>query len=275
MTYGYKNAQLHLIDRSRVFQNVFVPGTPPTWLVLHKTGGTPDLPSLANWFATGAPMVSTHYGVGQNGEVWQFVDELDGAGGNCCTEVGHASFLPDADGKAVNLNLHTISVEHIDPSTDNSTPLTDAQKGASFALILDICKRNNIPMRPGDENGGVITHSQIAPLSRARCPGNYPLTELWKTFLDVSGMISPGFPQAANDTWHALSSSIPTGTGIYKAWLNAYQKGNQLGPPVSPEQHTVDWGANPIIVQYFLYARCEWQNGQARFFDGKGEIMIN
>jgi N-acetyl-anhydromuramyl-L-alanine amidase AmpD len=172
----YAKAISMLVNEQRVFINQ----NTPKWVVLHKTAGMTTVQELGNYFATTSLMTSSHYGVGLDGSVAQYVLEKDGAAGNCCTEVGHATFLPDAPGSSgINLNMCTISIEHLDPATDNSSPVTSQQQQASFDLIVDICKRHNIPMREGDSTGGIITHAQIDPVSRSRCPGNYPLSELW------------------------------------------------------------------------------------------------
>lgn len=166
------------VDRQRVF----IDQNDHTWLCLHKTASGGTAQDIAHFFANDPQMASSHYVIGQDGTVIQVVQEVDGAAANCCLETGHASFLP----LGVNLNVKTVSIEHVDPASDNSTPLTDAQKAASFKLVYDICKRHSIPMRRGDAGGGIIGHCDIAPLSRARCPGNYPWYELF-TYLENGG----------------------------------------------------------------------------------------
>ena len=153
-------------------------GNTPKWLILHKTAGFQTAQQVAEYFQSGSNglEVSAHYVVGQDGTVVQCVSESDGAGANGVLEAGHDSWWFG------NPNLVTYSIEHVDPSSDNSTPLTAAQQTASFELIHAICTRHNIPMRAADANGGITGHYSIDPLSRARCPGNYPWNALW-TFL--------------------------------------------------------------------------------------------
>lgn len=150
--------------------------TDATWVVIHKTAGFQTAQDCAAYFQSGSGgnNVSAHYVVGLDGTIVQCVPESRGAGANCCLNTGHADFLPTN----INLNIKTISIEHIDPRSDNGTTCPPAQKAASFKLIHDICKRHNIPMRRGDASGGVIGHNQIDPINRARCPGNYPWDEL-------------------------------------------------------------------------------------------------
>lgn len=90
--------------------------------------------------------------------------------------------------------------------------------------------------------------------------------------------------QSINDHWNSffrqLQQLFPTqniqlprtGTGIYSAWHNIYVGGKQLGPATSYEYNSIDWNGNPIVCQDFASWRCEWQNGNAKFFGPSGEI---
>ena len=174
-----------LVDENRVF----IGQNNHTWVVIHKTASGGRAQDIANFFASDPAMASTHYIVGQDGTIVQAVLEKDGAGGNCCEKGAFAPYLPTGQ----NLNTWTVSIEHVDPTSDNSTPLTPAQKAASFKLVHDICVRHNIPMREGDAAGGIIGHSDIDPVDRARCPGNYPWQELWDYLKGQQNMIPTGW----------------------------------------------------------------------------------
>ena len=189
------------VERSRVF----IDQNDHTWLVIHKTASGGSAENIATFFANDPNMASTHYIVGQDGTIVQCVQEVDGAAGNCCLETGHASFLP----LGINLNVKTVSIEHVDPAPDNSTPLTEAQATASFKLVQNICVRHNIPMRKGDGAGGIIGHCDISPISRARCPGNYPWDALFG-YLQNGG--SSMVPQGWTDDGTTLRA--PDGTPV-------------------------------------------------------------
>lgn len=217
-------------------------GHTPKWIVIHKTASGGMAQDVAHFFQTVPDRRSAHYIIGQDGTIVQCVSEADGAGANGSFDPGHAPFLPED----LNLNLVTISIEHSDPTPDNSTPLTDAQKAASFRLVFGICQRHNIPMRKGDSNGGIIGHHDIAPKNRARCPGNYPWDELF-SFLENGGpMIDLDNPTVASfferkdaKTWR----SKKTGKTIFGENLTFYRTcGNSalrglddLGLPLSEE----------------------------------------
>lgn len=153
-------------------------GHTPRYACVHKTASAGTAQDIARFFGNlteNTEQVSSHYIVGDDGTIVQAVSEQNGAGGNCCVEPGHAAFLPTD----INLNLISISIEHTDATPENSTPLTSTQKAASFQLIKHICDRHGIPKRPGDTSGGIIGHYQIAPQTRAHCPGSYPWQELF------------------------------------------------------------------------------------------------
>src|SRR5712691_750531 len=70
-------------------QRTFIDQNTHTWVCLHRTGGTPNLDSLAHFFATDPNEASSHYGVDLDGRIGQFCLEKDGAAANCCLEAGH------------------------------------------------------------------------------------------------------------------------------------------------------------------------------------------
>jgi len=66
------------------------------------------------------------------------------------------------------------------------TPLTPAQKDASFKLVAYLAQKYHIA--PDHIKG----HNSIDPIDRTRCPGNYPWEELW-TYLK-GATIDPADP---------------------------------------------------------------------------------
>lgn len=191
-----------LVPDQYVFPNSW--GATRRWLIIHKTAGFQTAQEVAAYFQAGAPQpdgslaeTSVHYVIGQDGLIVQCVSEHDGAGGNGVLEPGHDPWWSG------NPNLVTFSIEHVDPASDNSTPLTPAQQAASFQLIHDICTRWDIPMRPADHNGGITGHFSIDPQSRAHCPGNYPWAELWAY---LKGMEHMPVPQGWSDNGTKLVS---------------------------------------------------------------------
>jgi len=185
---------------------------------------------------------------------------------------------------AINPNLYTISIEHVKPSTDNSDQITTAQKAASFQLVQAICDHYNVPKRPGDIFGGIISHADIDSVSRARCPGHYPWGELW-TFLKGGQppVVTPPSKYQIADAaaeWNSTAALFPGSaapnytSGISQAWRQRLYAGQRMGPPLTNEYDSTDWGGNAIKVQQFTNARCEWRvdGSSCRFFDARGEL---
>lgn len=242
--------------------NITFNWTDATWCVIHKTAGFQSAQEVAAYFQAGSDgrEVSSHYVVGQDGVIVQCVPESRGSGANCCTTGNYAPYLPYCNGQADNMNLHSISIEHVDPSQDNSTPLTPAQKAASFRLVRHICERHNIPMRGGDQAGGVIGHRDIDPVNKPLCPGNYPWAELWSYLkggntpvptINLNPTPSPGQIKQADDIWNStaalLGGKAPDPlSGIAHGWRIIFYNGYDLGPAITYEFGTVDWDGNPI-----------------------------
>jgi hypothetical protein len=83
--------------------------------------------------------------------------------------------------------------------------------------------------------------------------------------------------QAANDSWDSVLRNMscgraPKGTGIYQSWLNALANSTFYGPPLTQEYSSIDWNGNPITVQEFSRARCEWSNGVPTWYSINGQV---
>jgi N-acetyl-anhydromuramyl-L-alanine amidase AmpD len=262
------------------------------WVILHGTAGFETAQQVGTYFGERTSQVSANYCIGTDGVIVRSVPERFAAWGNGVISgppgvggdgVHHDAWWDDCPqwGGLPNPNPVTISIEHVKPSTDNSDILTTAQKNASFALIKDICTRQHIPMRQADSAGGITGHFSMDPVNRSRCPGPYPWNELW-TFLKGASTVTPNKWQIADaqKEW-ASTAALFGGTapsyssGIAQAWAQRVYQGQRLGPPVTTEYDSTDWGGNAIRVQQFANARCEWRTdgSSCRFFDAHGEIV--
>ncbi len=261
----YPQATQMIIDPSRVFVGALanVPSSDLS-IIIHKTAcGAPcTAQDVANFFATDANGASTHFIVGLDGEVIQCVQLSDGAGGNCCLETGHDTYWDPFAAKYGNLNLCTFSIEHVDATSDNSENPTQAQLNSSFSLVLWLCQQFGVTA------DRIKTHASLDPISRARCPGNYPMDSLIAYVR--RNLVNPNQEKAILDNWNSFfvslqkatsNPNIPlpiTGTGIFNAWQGLYLKGTQLGPAYSYEYDSVDWSGNPIKCQDFGSYRMEY-----------------
>jgi len=244
------------------------PGSRNPSIVIHKTAGFSTIEQLGAFFGSlTATDASTHYGVGLDGRVAQFVSESDGAGGNCCLEQGHDTFW-DSYGN-INLNLVTFSIEHIDPATDNSTTPTQAQLDASFALVLYLCKKYNIP------STRIKPHSSLDPISRARCPGNYPMNRLL-TYIQENTM---GVPMGWSDDGTNLhnSENLYVVTAGFRSYIlnNPWLRNNV---PLENEhaKNPVEefYPSDPGTWQTFRYSALAWTSQRNVYPPGIGNEFL-
>lgn len=165
MSADYPMAQEHFVPRNFMFNT-----NGHIAIVIHKTGGDATPQAVYNTFInSGNPGKSSHYAIGQDGTIWQFVPEVLGAGANGIPDGTMEAFWQPYVQQYGNLNECTLSIEHCDPSPRNDTPLTSAQKQASFALVAYLCKKYNIPA------SHIKPHNSICTTD---CPGTYPMAEL-------------------------------------------------------------------------------------------------
>jgi N-acetyl-anhydromuramyl-L-alanine amidase AmpD len=249
-------------------QNMFLDAQPGSALVLHKTAGWQGASAadIANMFIHAPDGRSAHFVVGVDDQVVQCVPLQHGAGANCCVEPGHDPFWDPLASQFGNLNTCTISIEHVDYALDNSSPLTAAQKRASFRLIQWIVTHYGFDTTPvNGQMQEIRGHNSLDPQSRARCPGNFPWPELIQF---LHGVPMEDFQlEAATDEWNSTTTGALFTTGIAAWWLSEYRRGVFHGPPLAKEKPLKDWQGNPIVVQRFAGGRCEWVNGNAHWYD--------
>jgi hypothetical protein len=192
MSSDYPGAEEHFVPDSFMFNT-----NSHSAIVIHKTGGDATPQAVYNTFMASGR--SVHYAIGLDGAIWQFVPETRGAGGNCCVEPGYNTFWQPFLDQYKNLNLCTLSVEHCDPTPDNSTPMPQAQVETSYKLVQHWCQKYHIAI---DHIHG---HASINPINRARCPGaTYDFQALF-SFLRSGGNMS-GIPSGWHDDGKTLTA---------------------------------------------------------------------
>jgi N-acetylmuramoyl-L-alanine amidase len=169
-------------------------GYKPEAIVVHIMEGT--LAGTDSWFKSPTSKVSAHYGIGQNGEVHQYVAEGDTAfhAGRThnCTWKGRR--------KDVNPNLNTIGLEH---EGQAATPWSDKMYNASAELIADIANRWSIPI----DREHIVGHREI--YGKKTCPGSK---------VDIDKLITLARQQATAKGLYNFHAS--NGSATAKADLN-------------------------------------------------------
>lgn len=185
-------------------------GLPIMAIVDHIMEGT--LRGTDSHFKNPATKASTHFGVGKDGTVWQWVDELDAAWGNGDVKEATWAHLPP---QGISPNLVTISIEHEGKSGDE---MPAAQYQATLKLHRYLIMKYGIT--PDFQH--IIGHYTINRVDRARCPG-------------------AGFP------WKQLFADLHN----TPAWMeNLYQKLHERGllsDPRHPRAHPQWWELAAVL----------------------------
>lgn len=126
----------------------------PKFIVVHVMEGTLD--GTASWFANPKAQVSSHFGIGRDGTVYQFVD------------TDYQAWAEQ------DFNAVAISIEHEGYS---GFPLTPKQEEAAILLCKWIHAKSGVPLKrqsnPNALVGGIIGHGQLgmAGGNHPECPG--------------------------------------------------------------------------------------------------------
>lgn len=192
-------------------------GYKPKAIVYHIMQGT--LAGTDSWFRNPESGASTHFGVGKNGEIHQYVDLNDAAWGNgAINRPSWSGLIPDGKGDYINPNLYTISIEHEGkhPQGGFWEP-TEAQYQASLALTKWLCAEFGI--EPSKET--LIGHNQIDSVNRPYCPGpGFPFKRLlddlkpkWDPVVEIARLRERGIINSPHEpgeglTWATFATVI-------------------------------------------------------------------
>lgn len=131
------------------------PWGPPVAIVLHTMAGS--IEGCDSWFARTDSQVSAHYGVSLQGDIHAYVRTSDRAWGNGVLEPGNVWGRIAAG----NPNHLTVSIETED---EGDAPVTEPQYRSVRTLVRTMLARYGAGLF-------LLGHNQLAPRSRAHCPG--------------------------------------------------------------------------------------------------------
>ncbi|MDP4127752.1 MAG: N-acetylmuramoyl-L-alanine amidase [Bacillota bacterium] len=152
-------------------------GYKPLAIVDHIMSGT--LIGTDSWFANPSSKVSSHFGVGKNGEIHQYVELTNSAWANGSVNKPNWPLLIPG----VNPNYYTVSIEHEGASGD---VMQEAQYRSTLALHRWLMVTLGIPVT-GDT---IIGHNRIDSVNRSMCPGTgFPWDRLFKDLIGGSDML--------------------------------------------------------------------------------------
>lgn len=135
-------------------------------VVVHTTHGS--FAGTAAWFADRSSGVSSHYLVGLDGRVAQFVDEQDTARHAGRVLRPSAAFAAGRD----DLNPVTVGIELEDDGDPEGVARTGAQYAAAARIVAAVCERWGIPL----DREHLIGHREA--FAAKACPGNVDVDRL-------------------------------------------------------------------------------------------------
>ena len=126
-------------------------------ITIHHAAGVVSIEQLGNLMKNGARQVSSHYGIGNDGRIGQFVDEKNTAW---------------TDGNWVS-NCTSVTIETSNNKTGGKWTVGDKALNSLIKLVADIAKRNKLGTLVKGKN--VTWHRMYASTT---CPGDYLLSKM-------------------------------------------------------------------------------------------------
>ncbi len=137
-------------------------GYKPEIIVLHIMDGS--LGGTDSWFATPSSQVSSHYGVGLNGEIHQYVDEENTAWTQGL-KIPPINLPPTFKlyKQGLNPNVYCLSIEH---EGHDLSKAPQTQLNSTVELIRAMAGRWGIPI----DRDHIIGHYEVDPIRKPNCP---------------------------------------------------------------------------------------------------------
>lgn len=169
-------------------------------IVNHIMSGT--LTGTDSWFANPASKVSSHFGVGKNGEIHQYVSLDNPAWANGVVNNPNWSLLQNG----VNPNYYTVSIEHEGESGD---VMPEAQYQATLALHRWLIGTLGIPVT----RDNIIGHYRIDSVNKSKCPGTgFPWDRLFKDLQGGSDVLKVAvLLYLKDDYWAGADVAVKNG----------------------------------------------------------------
>lgn len=160
-------------------QQISSNGTPSsiTMVTIHHMAGVNTAEGCGQIFAKAGRGGSSHYGIGNDGTIGNYVDEKDVA----WTNSNYYS------------NCHAVTIETSNSSTGGNWPVSDAALKSLIKLVADIAKRNNLGKLVPGQN--LTWHKMYAATG---CPGEYLLSKM-QYIADEANKINSSSTQPSNN----------------------------------------------------------------------------
>lgn len=203
----------------------------PAVIVNHISAGT--MASMGNWFRNRSSQASSHFGVGRDGAIHQFVRIENAAWTQgLTTESIPLAVAEIVRRQGVNPNLYCVSIEHegyVGNGIDGD--LTEAQFWSSVWLHKYIQSEGERISGHHIQFGPqfVIGHHQVDPKRKRFCPGNkFPWQRLYAELAKAEGK--------ALDQWTEYVDFHRSGSGDFAKAYQASERARDLGNKLADTQ---------------------------------------
>lgn len=169
-------------------------------ITVHHMAGILSAKACGDIFAREGRRGSSHYGIGNDGQIGNYVDENDTA----WTNSNWAA------------NCESVTVEVSNSALGGDYPVSDAAFESLVKLVADIAKRNNLGMLVPGQN--LTWHSMFVATS---CPGNYQRSKMQELADRVNTLnsIKPvETSKAPTKTNEQIADEILAGQGGWGNW---------------------------------------------------------
>lgn len=147
-------------------------------ITIHHVAGVISVEGLGQIWQTPGREGSSHYGVGNDGRIGQYVDEENTAWCNSNWDS----------------NCKSVTIETSNCSTGGDWPVSDEALNSLIRLVADIAKRNNLDELVKGKN--LTWHSMFA---NTECPGSYLMSKLDYIISEANKINGEVKPQPVNN----------------------------------------------------------------------------
>lgn len=172
------------------------------YITIHHMAGVLTAQQCGNIFKNGNRQTSSHYGVGKDGSIGQYVDEANTAYAN-------------GNWKA---NCEAITIEISNSSASGNYPVSEVTLNKAIQLIADIAKRNNLGKL---EKGKNLTWHRM--YKSTTCPGEYLLSKMDYIIAEANKIIS-----GADNSYNKKSNEEIADEIIKGLWGNGEERKKKL-----------------------------------------------
>ena len=176
-------------------------------ITIHHMAGVLSAKQCGQIFQTPGRNASSHYGIGKNGEIANYVDEEDTA---WC----------DSNW---NSNSKSVTIETSNSESGGNWPISNVVLNSLINLIADVAKRNNLGLLIKGKN--VTWHSMYKNTS---CPGEYLLSKM-DYIINEANKINSG-DESSSSTDGIISKIQTWYNNIYSSTLGSIDVDNSFGP---------------------------------------------